>query len=456
MFDKIPGIPIAVQPARGRQVEINNAFELAFTGLSDDFDKENLHEMLTDWLIESFEEDGATSLAGTRSDDAEPEMFIFHMTSWKATCEVLSESTRDRFKTEFCTYPTMLPPQLLHQLNSSGLGRKPGSLRKDLVQGASQVTEGIDKLRQEFNAYKETNTQLHQATQLQLSVTTSTLTSLTGTVSDMENRLVNTQRAILLQSQELSLTRAMTELRSSTISLKVNLMLENDDEKKRDMSEMLGSLGEEEKRLKNELSKTAVDFLSVVQGAPVGHLLPDSSPMPSATMVDVDDGGHIASPKRRRLNTAASTSQTAEALPIAHAGTMMVDLTQPGVNAVVSAKPLLTLNPLKAVNIGIPDPLMMRFVRPQPHRRTSVFHGVFDSLRNLMVSDASRAPPCRSQSITSTSCLPLLILLFLLCLTHLAQASSPSPTSTLSIYALNANGLVQPVKLSHINTVVRA
>jgi len=45
--------------------------------------------------------------------------------------------------------PTFLmqPPQLLHNLNTSGLGKRPGSVRKDLVQGVLMATEGLDKLR---------------------------------------------------------------------------------------------------------------------------------------------------------------------------------------------------------------------------------------------------------------------------------------------------------------------
>ncbi len=114
LIDKIPGIPYSVQPVRGRQVEIENAFELAITGLSDDYDQEHLHDMLRDWLIDNFESDGITSLAGTRFVESEPEIFIFHMTTWKATSDVLSDDVRERFQNYFTAYKLMQPPQLLH------------------------------------------------------------------------------------------------------------------------------------------------------------------------------------------------------------------------------------------------------------------------------------------------------------------------------------------------------
>jgi len=71
-LEKIPGIPFSVQPVRGRQVEIENAFELAITGLSDDYDQENLHDMLREWLVDNFQLDDITTLARTRSDKSKP------------------------------------------------------------------------------------------------------------------------------------------------------------------------------------------------------------------------------------------------------------------------------------------------------------------------------------------------------------------------------------------------
>lgn len=41
------------------------------------------------------------------------------MTTWKATCEVLSDSVCEHFKTDFKAFEMMQPPQLLHNLNTS-------------------------------------------------------------------------------------------------------------------------------------------------------------------------------------------------------------------------------------------------------------------------------------------------------------------------------------------------
>jgi len=49
-----------------------------------------------------------------------------------------------------------------------------------------------------------------------------------------------------------------------------------------------------------------------------------------------------------------------------------------------------------------------------------------------------------------------MLLIIALSLLQLAQAAiPPTLTSTLSIYALNANGLVKPIKLNHINNAIK-
>jgi hypothetical protein len=436
-------------------VEIENTFELAITGLSDDaYDLDQLHDMLRDWLLDNFEVDEVTTLAGTRTVTSEPEMFIFHMTTWKATCEVLSDSSRDRFLSDFKSYEMLKPPQLLHSLNTSGLGKKPGNIRKDLIEGASMVTEGLDKLRWEFNAYKETNNQLHQATQLQLTATTSTLTALTSTVNDLGDCLVNTQRAVLFQSQEVSLSRAITDIKSNAISLKVNLLMESDEEKRCDILLLLRAIEEEETRLKSELARTSHDFLSVVQGTSVGQLVSSAPSMSTQSSItsqqmsphspglshSLDDPalGQPATGKKQRLEPATDTP----------------DMDGQMKNEVRDYK--RPLEPLTVADDDMPDASMKRL----PKTRTRLgcrFFGVFDTLRDLSSCHHSCTVSCRSNLSILNPTILLTMFIFFVGFVKLVNASAPpSSTATFSIYALNANGLVQPVKLNDINSAIKA
>ena len=54
-IEKVSGISWTFQPLRGAKSRlIQNAFELAITGLTDDDDQDHLHDMLREWLIDNF------------------------------------------------------------------------------------------------------------------------------------------------------------------------------------------------------------------------------------------------------------------------------------------------------------------------------------------------------------------------------------------------------------------
>jgi len=269
----------------------------------------------------------------------------------------------------------------------------------------------------------------------------------------METRLISTQRAILFQSQEVALTRALTDVRSNVISLRVNHLLETDETKKKDIGLLLMSLENEEKRLKVELAKTNHEFLSVIQGPSVDQLLSGTVSPPS----DPANENERERIKRRRLNDKAAPRETDDAHSRLPQAQMLVDN---NVDTRLQSEEVRTChlspsNNLTAAKDDTPDIPMKPVIRPLPHPRSAyTFRGVFDKLRNLNVHNHSRTVYHRSRS---NSCFLLLGLLLAISLLQTAQASTlPPATSTLSIYALNANGLVQPVKLSHINSVIKA
>jgi hypothetical protein len=92
-----------------------------------------------------------------------------------------------------------------------------------------------------------------------------------------------------------------------------------------------------------------------------------------------------------------------------------------------------------------------------PHMK-NVFRGLFDNLRDLSRCCRSRVLFRRSSvNTTPNSYFFIGLLIVAISLIQMTQAATPpASTSTLSIYALNANGLIKPVKLSHINTVINA
>lgn len=77
-------------------------------------------------------------------------------------------------------------------------------------------------------------------------------------------------------------------------------------------------------------------------------------------------------------------------------------------------------------------------------------------LRDLTVHHCSCTFSCRLHLSNPSFSLLLGLLIFVIGFTQIANMSAPPVTLTLSVYALNANGLVQPVKQSNINSVIKA
>ena len=115
----------------------------------------------------------------------------------------------------------------------------------------------------------------------------------------------------------------------------------------------------------------------------------------------------------------------------------------------------LTLNSLIVTYNGIPVSVMTTKT-PITHPK-SMFRGVLDKLRDLSEYCCSCTFSCRSTPANSCPKLFLILTLLVIMMSVLqtAQATFPMTSmSTFSVYALNANGLVQPIKLNHINNVI--
>lgn len=170
-----------------------------------------------------------------------------------------------------------------------------------------------------------------------------------------------------------------------------------------------------------------------------------------------EDRERSTSTKRRKLNTAIPDKGATQVQPPLDCMSVdnLTDIQEQSVNKVRSYQ-LQSPNSLIAANDGVLDYSVKQIAKPLP-RSGCIFRGVFDTLRDLNVHHRSHAISCRPHSSNSNLILLFAIFVVLIGMVQVAQASAPPlATSTLSIYALNANGLVQPVKQSSINSVIRA
>jgi hypothetical protein len=172
---------------------------------------------------------GTSKIAGRRTPLNEPETFVFHMTSWTDTSKILSAKFQEMFVDDFKKYgASLLPPQMLFKVNSEGFYRPRGTIRTEIQKGASNIDGSIKDLQRQFNDMVQTNQQQFQATQLQFATITSSLITVTHTISSLENQVINTQRALLAQAQEVSLSRNLSDCNNDILKLQTKLLFETD------------------------------------------------------------------------------------------------------------------------------------------------------------------------------------------------------------------------------------
>ena len=411
-------------------------------------------------------------MAGARIPPNEPETFVFHMVSWTDATKVLSAKYQEKFTEDFKKYgPSLIPPQMLFKVNSEGFYKPRGNIRTDIQKGADTIDVAIKDLQRQFNDMKETNQQHQQATQLQLTTITSSLNNVTQTMSHLEHRIVGTQRALLAQSQEVGLSRNLSDINADIIRLQTKLLFETNPHQRELINGLLTKAGEQQKHLEERIQSSSREFLTIV-GGPIGQIqvsqpiaansvpaqVPQEISTPLAPPGLTSTGrrrpagtinGEIESQKgAKKCRTASDEGDTSKS------SQTMGD--EPQIANEVSRNTSHNANTLTVTHDVIADSMKRSNVLPS-HTR-SVFQGVFDKLRDMNKRyHRSHLVFCRSTTANTPNFFLLLgLLIVALSLLKMTHAMNPAAsTSTLSIYALNANGLVKPVKLNHINNAIK-
>ena len=266
----IKGFPHPLRTLAARQVEIHNIFEMIIMGVPTDY--ENMDELLEEWIDNTFANDGVSTLAGRRTPPNEPETFVFHMTSWSDAAKILTVKFQERFADDFKKYGTsLLPPQTLFKINSEGFYKPKGNVRTEIQKGATAIDGAIKDLQRQFNDMAQTNQQQFQATQLQFATITSSLNTVTQTMSGLEHRIVNTQRALLAQSQEVSLSRNLSDINTEIVKLETRLLFETDPHKRELITRLLKTAEEQRNHLEENVKNYGREFLTIV-GGPIGQI----------------------------------------------------------------------------------------------------------------------------------------------------------------------------------------
>jgi len=288
----VPRFPSPLRVVCGWQIKIHNTFEIIIMGIPDDY--EDMDQLLKEWITQKFLIDDESTLAGYRASPDEPEAFIFHMTTWKATKAVLSPSTWKHFEADFAKYLTLIYPHTIHEVNSTSIWKIVGNICSDFVKGAESMNETIKALSRHINTMEDCNQKQHKATHLQLASITSSLQNVMQAIAQLNNHLVTSQCVILAQSAELGLTGCLGDIHSNRMTLKMQLLVGMDPEDATEACTMIEGFQKEEKALLNEINQANQGFLTIVGGhvsqlqsvlsSPVSSNTPTMAPGISSTV----------------------------------------------------------------------------------------------------------------------------------------------------------------------------
>ena len=250
-------------------------------------------------------------------------------------------------------------------------------------------------------------------------------------------------------------------------------------------------LDSQESDIRARLETSNRDFQTLI-GGPVGQLMP---PPPSSNNSATTSGGsslpiassapasppglthcvpkNVARPtdeqprrssvKRRRTMSEPTEEQVVAANLTVEDGMAVEDAVPAKEVAQVHARHIMRQNMLIVTHNGHPAcSLMPKQPPPTPslHQPRPVFRGVLDMLRDMTRSRLSHAPPsCRSVHVNrapvSNAMFFLALLVLLFGLLPIVKAVNPnSATTNFILYSLNANGMTNPVKVNHFNTVI--
>jgi hypothetical protein len=142
-------------------------------------------------------------------------------------------------------------------------------------------TRGSIGLRKTWEAGKNMTPTNEQQFQLQFATITSSLNTVTQTMSNLEHQIVNTpgQRALLAQSQEVSLTRNLSNIYTDIIQLQTKLLFETDPHQRELISVLLKNAQDQQKHLEEAIKNYNREFLTTF--GPIGQIqLPSVETIP--------------------------------------------------------------------------------------------------------------------------------------------------------------------------------
>jgi hypothetical protein len=249
-------------------IPINNPFELCIGGLND---YEGLHEIIEKWLYYKYVQDDAAKTTRVFDTRISPdrEYFIFTMDSWESTVLVLKDV--EAFRAYFAQSPNLTDPKLLFESNSSGFARK--STATTIDAGANVVNDAISGLKRELADFRKEQNENNNLVQRQVAAIHANMESQTNAVALIGNQLQQFGLSLLAGRDEKAIEGKIYAIDNSIAFENQCLRTTENPAEKHMIATNITSLQNERREQTRLLAKASDTTLMLIGPAP-GTIIP--------------------------------------------------------------------------------------------------------------------------------------------------------------------------------------
>ena len=487
--------PLELSTAPFRQIDIAWAFELIVDGIGS-YDC-TFTSYLDKYFASRYTHNGQPLLHSSRV--VEDEFYCFVMFDWETTAKVLSD--KEAFAATF-NGMNLVPPRLVYEVNSNSSFSQRANTTAAIRAAGQDVSKDLENMSRKMEQMARDMQIGFQHAEQRLNAVTEKVGTLADSVNTVTALVHNNTLALLDQREERMKRDLLGQLELNIVHTDMALIRTSDPTRQAQLRAKLDTLELQRDKIRDEcenMSSTVNTLLRNPPDAPhaaiqaptgppglVRNLLPPppiptrndepqlpltpttspafkraapphlETPNPSEPVTPVKKRLKKASPvvRQRSMSTRSATLQITSQKEL-HGNDMDEDedmLAETEATAVSkNLKPETTLtDPLTHVDPA--EQIMMQSSHSTIH--VSCVDNTNTSLMLNCAGGARMSHKSRHKQLLRSLSF-VLITTWLLSFVQLTSAMS-FRASTLSVYALNANGLVHPGKIAHINSAINA
>ncbi|KAJ7788248.1 hypothetical protein B0H14DRAFT_3577343 [Mycena olivaceomarginata] len=435
------------------QIEIERPFEIAVRGFAA-FPESHARQVCDGWFDTFCRPDRTTLLTETRAgEDFDKRDFMFYtMADWATTELVLSAKSSETFQKATAVF-RLQPPQLLYNVNSASAW-KTRDTASAIDEGAKKIDSALGSIVHRMEAIERQAQARHAATEARMGQMESTLATVATSVSNVVRRVEDFGHALFISQQDAHLSIDLSRINNDMALARrtINRPIDEDEAKEATAEYM---------RLKAKCVEIMAKLDALRDGTNSRLIAP---PGPTITPPPLPPRNSTPPPgiPNKRPHTSTHGPDPEPTTSNAHVPSSSTNDMEVDDEGSVHPRPHRPRSCLMAARRHIQGDSMMQ--KPRfTHRYTRGPDGTRGFSRKRALKGPIDVVTSRPIFLADTVSRNVYsrrpnVLFFLAAFTIFASVLQVVATVSVpfSIYALNSNGLMDSVKLHHINIAINA